>query len=61
MLSLRELRAIDPSLSKLTNVELREVRLKLYTLAELALDSYAGSKNPVGIVRDGDQNHIIRV
>lgn len=40
MLSLEECRKIDPSLSDLTDDELRSVRDDLYVLGELALDSY---------------------
>ena len=61
MMGLDELRAIDPTLSGLPDTELLDIRLKLYALAELALDTYAGSKNPVGTVRAGSGDHIIRV
>jgi hypothetical protein len=58
MLSLQELRRIDPAIGNLSDPQLRRLRAKLYALGELAFDISADkqqsrngvSKNPVGVV-----------
>lgn len=44
MLSLKQLREIDPSLSHLSDEELIEIRDKLYELGELIWDDWIESK-----------------
>lgn len=52
MLSVEELKKIDPDLAGLTDAELEEVRAELYAVGQLAFDVWwteeSGSKNPVG-------------
>lgn len=52
MLTLLELRKIDPELANLTDDELTALRADLYQTAQLAFDKWwtekSGSKNPVG-------------
>jgi hypothetical protein len=58
MLSLQELKKIDPAFEDLSDPQLRRLRAKLYALGELAFDFWADnnparksvSKNPVGVV-----------
>ena len=58
MISLEDLRKIDPDLKNMSDERLFEVRAKLYALGQLAFDSWDKnqptrdlvSKNPVGIV-----------
>lgn len=64
MLSLKELRKIDPDLENVSDAQLRNVRAKLYALGELAFDVWANekrgpkpvSKNPVGVVTLPDRD-----
>lgn len=54
MLSINELRKIDPSLYDLSDEDLKEVAADLYALGELAFDVWweekNGSKNPFGLL-----------
>lgn len=51
MLTLEQIRKIDPSLGHLSDGDLEQVRLALYDAAQLAFDVYqakkGGSKSPV--------------
>ena len=53
MISIEELRKIDPEMENLSDEELTKVREMLYSLGQLAFDSWLedndGSKNPVGV------------
>ena len=52
MLSLEDIRKVDPELADISDAELEEVRATLYELGRLAYDvqvfEKSGSKNPVG-------------
>jgi hypothetical protein len=48
MISLSQLQKIDPQLQALSNTDLKEVRLQLYTLAELALDVWKKHQSITG-------------
>jgi len=52
VISLEDLRKIDPELNDLTDEELEQIRAELYQLGQLAFDVWwlekDGSKNPVG-------------
>lgn len=55
MLSLEELRKIDPTLSDLSDAELIKVRNDLYKLGQIVFDDWAsedrsGSKFPVKVI-----------
>ena len=56
MLSLEDIRKIDPELSDVSDAELEEVLATLYELGRLAYDvqqiEKSGSKNPVGSLTD---------
>lgn len=55
MITLKQLRQIDPELEHLTDVELEVVRAELYDLANIAFDLcqvQKGSKNPRGLLSD---------
>jgi hypothetical protein len=41
MLTINELKLIDPSLQDLSDEEITDIRARLYALAELALDCWA--------------------
>jgi hypothetical protein len=41
MLTINELKSIDPSLQDLSDEEITDIRARLYALAELALDCWA--------------------
>ena len=53
MISLDELRKIEPSLEKLSDKELTIIRNLLYAQGQLAfecwLEKQSGSKNPIGV------------
>ncbi|MEK7187827.1 MAG: hypothetical protein AAB691_03215 [Patescibacteria group bacterium] len=55
MLSLEQLRKVDPNLSGLTDEEVLEIRDSYYDLGRLMfdvwLDEVGGSKYPVGVLR----------
>ena len=52
MISLQELRKIDPALQKYSDEELLKIRALLYSAGQLAIESYvaniSGSKYPAG-------------
>lgn len=52
MMTLSELRELEPELLGATDAELTHIRSAIYELAELALEagSTSGSKDPVGFV-----------
>jgi len=58
MISLEKLRELEPELAKVSDEELVKIRNLLYSLAELALESYVeskrGSKNILGVSGLGD-------
>lgn len=53
MLSLQQLRKLDPSLAKLADDEVEALREDFYTMAQIAFDVWweqkGGSNNPVGL------------
>ena len=53
MLSIEQLKRIEPELTKLSEEELSELRETLYRMAQFAFDVWwhrkSGSKNPVGL------------
>lgn len=56
MITITELRKIDPELSNVSDEELIEVRDELYEIGQSAFDMFwkkkYGSKNPVGLLLD---------
>lgn len=54
MISLNDIRTLEPALQGLDDKALQDIRVQLYALAQLALDVYADtqavSKNPPGTV-----------
>jgi hypothetical protein len=63
MLTLEELRQIDPKLKELSDKELIKVRAALYKLGQIIFDDWLsenyGSKYPIGVLRNfEDENKI---
>ena len=53
MISLKEMRDIDPRFNEVTDEELYKIRYSYYSLVQLALESYiekkTGSKHPIRV------------
>lgn len=59
MISLDQLRELEPKLKNASDEEVAEIRERLYGLAQLAYDRYIdvhGSKIPVGLRNDDNKN-----
>jgi hypothetical protein len=61
MLTINELKLIDPSLQDLSDEEITDIRARLYALAELALDCWADHvrENSTSVASDTSRDTLV--